>query len=123
MKRREIVYQSAIPLCILMWRHESSGGAGASPLTVGVTEGENPVYHPYTICVPIVSLESCSLRWERKVGGTFHPKLNIDSRPIANKYREGKGQSTLKRGLNVPEIAVMQAYETCSVFGRLGVSW
>jgi hypothetical protein len=30
-------------------------------------------------------------------------------------------QSTLKRGLNVPEIAVMQAYETCSVLGRLGV--
>ena len=104
-----------------MWRRESSGGAGVSPLTVGITEGENPVYHPLTICVQIASVESCSLRWERKVGGTFHPKLNIDLRPIVYKYREGKVQSTLKRGLNVPEIAVMQAYETCSVLGRLGV--
>ena len=27
---------------------------------------------------------------ERKVGGKFHLKLNINSRPIANKYHEGK---------------------------------
>ena len=94
------------------------GGAGASPLTVGVTEGENPVYHPYTICVPIVSLESCSLRWERKVGGTFHPNLNIDLRPIVYKYREGKVQSTLKRGLNVPEIAVNHTHAPCSSAGN-----
>ncbi len=34
------------------------------------------------------------------MGGTFHPKLNIDLRPIANKYREGKVKRTLKRELN-----------------------
>ena len=63
--------------------------------------------------------ESGCLGVQPKVGGKLHLKLNTGTRPIANKYREGKVQSTLKRGLNVPEIAVMQAYETCSVFGRL----
>ena len=32
-----------------------------------------------------------------KAGGKLHPKLNIGARPIANKYREGKVKSTLKR--------------------------
>ena len=32
-----------------------------------------------------------------KVGGKLHLKLNITARPIANKYREGKLQRTLKR--------------------------
>jgi hypothetical protein len=35
-----------------------------------------------------------------KMGGKLHPKLNIGKRPIANKYREGKMKSTLKRELN-----------------------
>jgi hypothetical protein len=38
------------------------------------------------------------------MGGRFHPKLIINSRPIANKYHEGKVKRTLKRGLKVPEI-------------------
>ena len=42
---------------------------------------------------------------ERKVGGNFHRKLNIEPSPIANKYREGKVKRTLKRELKVPEIA------------------
>ena len=58
--------------------------------------------------------ESCSLGRERKLGGTFHLRLNTNSSPIANKYREGKVQSTLERELNVPETAVMQAYGTCA---------
>ena len=41
----------------------------------------------------------------RKMGGNFLLKLNIGSRPIANKYREGKVKRTLKRELKVPEIA------------------
>lgn len=41
---------------------------------------------------------------EYKMGGNFHPKLNIDEKPIANKYREGKMKRTLKRELKVPEI-------------------
>ena len=51
---------------------------------------------------------------ERKKGGNFHLKLNIDPRPIANKYREGKMKRTLKRELKVPEIAKREANETSS---------
>ena len=46
------------------------------------------------------------------MGGNFHLKLNIDSRPIANKYREGKVKRTLERGLKVREIAEREANET-----------
>jgi hypothetical protein len=42
-------------------------------------------------------------------GGTFHPRLNTDLRPIANKYREGKVKSTLERELKVPEITEKEA--------------
>ena len=44
-----------------------------------------------------------------KVGGKLHLRLNTDTSPIADKYREGKVKSTLKRELNVPEIVVNQA--------------
>ena len=44
--------------------------------------------------------------------GSFPVKLNIDLRPIANKYREGKVKRTLKRELKVPEIAKKEANET-----------
>ena len=37
----------------------------------------------------------CSSKWEVN----FHLKLNIDGKPIANKYREGKMKRTLKREL------------------------
>ena len=43
------------------------------------------------------------------MGGKFHLKLNIGSRPIANKYHEGKVKRTLKRELKVPEIAEREA--------------
>ena len=56
------------------------------------------------------------------MGGTFHLKLSIASSPIAYKYREGKVQSTLKRGLNVPEIAAMQAYGACFISAGLGAT-
>ena len=46
------------------------------------------------------------------MGGNFLPKLNTDSRPIANKYREGKMKRTLERELKVPEIAKREANET-----------
>ena len=46
------------------------------------------------------------------MGGNFLPKLNIDSRPIAKKYREGKVKRTLKRELKVPETARREANET-----------
>jgi hypothetical protein len=38
------------------------------------------------------------------VGGKFHLKLNMDERPIANKYREGKMKRSLKRESKELEI-------------------
>ncbi len=76
-----------------------------------IREGENPV-SLNTPAVRQAPIESRSLEVERKIGGNFHLKLNIGSRPIANKYREGKVKRTLKRELKVPEIAKREANET-----------
>ena len=46
------------------------------------------------------------------MGGKFHLKLNIGTRSIANKYREGKMKRTLERELKVREIAEREANET-----------
>ena len=43
------------------------------------------------------SMESGCLRSQPKEGGKPHLRLNMTTRPIANKYREGKLQRTLKR--------------------------
>ncbi len=61
-------------------------------------------------------LESRSSGLERKLGGKFHLKLNIGSRPIANKYHEGKVKRTLKRELKVPEIAEREANGTSAAW-------
>ena len=53
--------------------------------------------------------ESRSLGLERKYGGKLHLKLNMSSRPIANKYHEGKVKRPLKRELKVPAIAQREA--------------
>ena len=53
--------------------------------------------------------ESRSSELERKLGGKFHLKLNMGSKPIANKYHEGKMKRTLKRELKVPELAERKA--------------
>ena len=42
-------------------------------------------------------LESSCLGVQLKVGGIPHLRLNTATRPIANKYREGKLKRTLKR--------------------------
>ena len=57
-------------------------------------------------------MESCSLGWERQLGGTSHLKLDTHSSPIENKYREGKVKRTLERELKVSEIAEREANET-----------
>ncbi len=44
--------------------------------------------------------ESGCLGMQPKVGGKLHLRLNTVARPTANKYREGKLKSTLKRELN-----------------------
>ena len=46
----------------------------------------------------------CSL----KRGGILHLRLNIDERPIANKYREGKMKRTLKREFKELEVVEME---------------
>ena len=80
-------------------------------LEESISEGENPV-SSVALAVRCAFTESRSLEVERKMGGNFLLKLNIDSRPIANKYREGKVKRTLKRELKVPEIAKKEANET-----------
>ena len=52
-----------------------------------------------------------------QTGGRFHLKLNMDSRPIAQKYPEGKVKRTLERELKVPELAEGEALETSSARG------
>jgi len=50
----------------------------------------------------------------RKMGGNCLLKLNIDPRPIANKYSDGKVKRTLERELKVREIAKWEANESSS---------
>ena len=70
------------------------------------------------LCARCMFSESRSLGLERKLGGKLHLKLNIGSRPIANKYHEGKVKRTLKRELKVPEIAERKANGT-SLLGEI----
>ena len=44
-----------------------------------------------------MSLESGCLGMQPKAGGKLHLRLNTDTSPIADKYREGKLKRTLKR--------------------------
>ena len=69
-----------------------------SPLERGIGEGENPVSGS-GVCAPVrrAFVESRCLGVQRKEGGARLPRLNTRERPIVNKYREGKMQSTWKR--------------------------
>ena len=64
---------------------------------------------PAVLHVQHTFYESRSSGLERKLGGKFHLKLNMGSKPIANKYHEGKMKRTLKRELKVPELAERKA--------------
>ena len=73
----------------------------------------------FDICSPHARCtlnESRSLGLERKVGGKFHLKLNMNPRPIANKYHEGKVKRTLERELEVPELAESEVNGTSSLW-------
>jgi hypothetical protein len=61
-------------------------------------EGEIPVFGQSSAVRLLCCEESGCLGMQPKMGGRLLLKLNIDERPIANKYREGKMKSTLKRG-------------------------
>ena len=69
-----------------------------SALEKAIGEGENPVLWPPVGEVPQCFDESGCLGMQPKRGGRHHLKLNTDTKPIANKYREGKMKSTLERG-------------------------
>ena len=47
-----------------------------------------------------VAFESGCLKVQSKAGDKLHLRLNIAGSPIANKYREGKLERTLKREFN-----------------------
>jgi len=55
--------------------------------------------------------ESGCLRVQPEMGGILHLRLNMGGRPIANKYREGKMQRTLKRELKELEVVEREAIE------------
>ena len=67
-------------------------------------EGESPV----GACKPGSAgrgsglIESGCLRLQPQSGGRLHPRLNTCASPIADKYREGKVKSTLKREFKRP---------------------
>lgn len=68
--------------------------------------------------------ESDCLRVQSKRGGMLHPRLNIDGKPIANKYRKGKTKSTLKRESKELEAVEREAivdYRTIHLFTRVNV--
>jgi hypothetical protein len=78
-----------------------------------IVEGENPVrWRLLTIRDGLD--ESGCLGMQPKMGGKFHLKLNIGTRPIANKYCEGKMKSTLKRELKVRETVKRETIEVSS---------
>ena len=79
------------------------------------SEGESPVRHLQSSVYGVLSKSHVPRAWSAK-GGKFHLKLNIGSRPIANKYHEGKMKRTLERELKVPEIAEREA-------NGISVSW
>ena len=82
---------------------------GLNPLEQGIIEGENPVFDRVSHSLRYVFDESGCLGMQPKMGGKFHLKLNIGTRPIANKYREGKMKRTLKRELKVRETVKREA--------------
>ena len=79
----------------------------------GVREGDNPVQTIGKLVRGALNESGC-LGMQPKMGGKFHLKLNIGTRPIANKYREGKMKSTLKRELKVRETVAREPIEVSS---------
>ena len=74
-----------------------------------VVEGENPVCARSARPRGAFSESGC-LGMQPKTGGRLLLKLNTGTRPIANKYREGKMKSTLKRKLRVRETVSREAH-------------
>ena len=62
---------------------------------------------------------------ERKLGGSFHPWLNIGEIPIAKKYREGKMKRTSRGVLKWPETVERESIGDLVAIVRvpLNLSW
>ena len=68
------------------------------PMTRAFTiVGASPIAITRSVSLTVALIESGCLRVQPKVGGKLHLRLNTNVKPIANKYREGKLQRTLKR--------------------------
>ena len=63
--------------------------------------------------------ESGCLGLQPKMGGKLHLKLNTGTRPIANKYREGKMKSTLKESQTVRETVRRETNEVGAVITQV----
>ena len=92
---------------------------GADAVQVLWNEASERVRIPYlaaSIQLPVQGVfeESGCLGMQPKMGGKFHLKLNTGTRPIANKYREGKMKSTLKRELKAREAVKMETIKVSS---------
>ena len=77
-------------------------------------EGESPL-HAVLARRRGAFFESGCLGMQPKTGGKLLLKLNMGTRPIANKYREGKMKSTLKRKLRVRETVSREAHRISNV--------
>lgn len=74
----------------------SRSEAAASPPDRGLSvAGARPI--AAAVVANAISWESGCLGVQPQSGGKLHLRLNTAVRPIANKYREGKLQRTLKR--------------------------
>ena len=49
------------------------------------------------------------MRVQYKIGGIFHRRLNIDEKPIVNKYCEGKLKRTLKKEFKEFEVVNLES--------------
>ncbi len=103
MKREEPSTESLLTGCVAgtcgVWDGRRRVGAGPSPSDGGPSiVGGRPLAAALTR--PRPSSESDCLGMQSKAGGKFHLRLNTGTRPIADKYREGKLKRTLKREFN-----------------------
>ena len=108
---------------IVVSRCIANGGAGVSLLEKSIIEGENPVCHLQSSVYGSSSESHVPRDWSAKWVVNFISKLNMGSRPIANKYHEGKMKRTLKRELKVPEIAERKRMEPVLLGEIVAVVW
>jgi hypothetical protein len=94
----------------------SARGAAKVSLERVNREGEIPVSGCVITRVLLQTAfdESGCLGMQPKMGGKLHLKLNMGTRPIANKYREGKMKSTLKRESKARETVTREMIEASS---------